>query len=122
MIEGLQLLISEHPTLTFFLIIFLAYVNFIIVKLVWQRRVVPIYNRPFPWTWNLVIDSLKTDAQNLKIVADEIFPWWKELILGCAVISLFLITCFVYVNGVVLLSSLPKSVLVHWIIFNHIFG
>ena len=83
----------------FFLIIFLAYVNFIMVKLVWQRRVVPIYNRPFPWTWNLVIDSLKTDARNLKIILFEIFPWWKELILGCAVVSLFLITCFVFPNG-----------------------
>lgn len=92
------------------------------VKLILQRRVVPIYNRPFPWTWNLFVTSLKTDAQNLKIVLFELFPWWEELLIVCTVMLIFIFMAIAYMSGMMTLLAMPTHLLVKKILFDCIFG
>jgi hypothetical protein len=120
MIEGLVDFVSEHLLLISVATIFLGYIDFIVIKLIYQKKVIPIYDRPFPWTWDLFVQSLSTDTDNVEVVFQEAFPWWKEFLILLCVICVILVIVIMPLLLVIILASLPLNTLLTIIVIKNI--
>ena len=95
----------------------MGYIDFVTIKLIYQKRVIPVYDRPFPWTWDLFVQSLSTDIKNVEVVFQEAFPWWKELLI---LIIVILVVFIMPLLLVIILASLPLNTLLTIMIIKNI--
>lgn len=110
MIEGFVNYFYTHPLFVSGLLILALYIEYIIIKLWAQKRIIPIYKRPFPWNWALFQQSLEQDFKNIEIIVEEAFPWWKYVFFTVCILFIPVIAVFSELFPVIICAKILRLI------------
>lgn len=78
--EGLYNYVVDYPYFFTFLVLFIGYIDYVMIHLLLTGRVVPVYKRRFPRNWETLKESIYQDITNLQTIVDVAFPFWRPLL------------------------------------------
>lgn len=119
--EGLRCFVEEHLFITFGIIFVLFYIEYIIIKLWNEGKIIPIYKRPFPKNREMFIKSLNQDIANFCTVLEELLPWKTVFIFLFAILFLLSFSVFSFISIIITISIIPPKILAGFLLFRYIF-